>query len=57
MQTTLLNYILTSQHGKRIAVIENEVIFNSPYRFGLKFSLCVVIGIRIGLTAENCQSR
>lgn len=25
MQTTLLNHILTSQHGKRIAVIENEV--------------------------------
>lgn len=24
MQTTLLNHILTSQHGKRIAVIENE---------------------------------
>lgn len=26
-QTTLLNHILTSQHGKRIAVIENEVSF------------------------------
>lgn len=26
MQTTLLNHILTSQHGKRIAVIENEVL-------------------------------
>lgn len=25
LQTTLLNHILTSQHGKRIAVIENEV--------------------------------
>ena len=26
LQTTLLNHILTSQHGKRIAVIENEVV-------------------------------
>lgn len=25
-QTTLLNYILTANHGKRIAVIENEVL-------------------------------
>lgn len=25
-QTTLLNHILTGGHGKRIAVIENEVI-------------------------------
>lgn len=25
VQTTLLNHILTAQHGKRIAVIENEV--------------------------------
>lgn len=24
-QTTLLNHILTAEHGKRIAVIENEV--------------------------------
>lgn len=24
-QTTLLNHILTADHGKRIAVIENEV--------------------------------
>jgi len=31
MQTTLLNHILTSQHGKRIAVIENEVL-NSTLR-------------------------
>lgn len=25
LQTTLLNHILTRDHGKRIAVIENEV--------------------------------
>ena len=25
LQTTLLNHILTAEHGKRIAVIENEV--------------------------------
>lgn len=25
LQTTLLNHILTAHHGKRIAVIENEV--------------------------------
>jgi G3E family GTPase len=25
MQTTLLNHVLREQHGKRIAVIENEV--------------------------------
>lgn len=25
-QTTLLNHILTADHGKRIAVIENEVL-------------------------------
>lgn len=30
MQTTLLNHILTAQHGKRIAVIENEVFILLP---------------------------
>lgn len=30
MQTTLLNHILTAQHGKRIAVIENEVFIFFP---------------------------
>lgn len=29
LQTTLLNHILTAQHGKRIAVIENEVTWSS----------------------------
>lgn len=53
MQTTLLNYILTSQHGKRIAVIENEVSLTLLIVFCLKFSLCVIMGIHIVLTAED----
>lgn len=35
LQTTLLNHILTSQHGKRIAVIENEVIIFFSFAFFL----------------------
>jgi hypothetical protein len=41
MQTTLLNHILTSQHGKRIAVIENEVwilLLTNLHAFGYFFN-------------------
>lgn len=41
-QTTLLNHILTSQHGKRIAVIENEVL-----RLSLKLKSLVQLTILI----------
>lgn len=37
VQTTLLNHILTADHGKRIAVIENEVLFSSTD--GVNFSV------------------
>jgi CCR4-NOT transcription complex subunit 2 len=32
-KTTLLNYILSEQHGKKIAVILNGMLFFRPYSF------------------------
>ncbi|KAM0877246.1 hypothetical protein ACQ4PT_035620 [Festuca glaucescens] len=46
-KTTLLNHILTSQHGKRIAVIENE---NKPY---CPFVCSLVVDIDSSLVANH----
>ena len=45
MQTTLLNHILTSQHGKRIAVIENEVstLLTNLHAFGYFLIICFLM--------------
>jgi hypothetical protein len=44
VQTTLLNHILTAHHGKRIAVIENEVRMYDQV-FWCTFVLEVVSGV------------
>lgn len=47
-QTTLLNHILTADHGKRIAVIENEV------RFELCYLSAYVGQFLIAFTRDDC---
>jgi hypothetical protein len=57
VQTTLLNHILTAHHGKRIAVIENEVrMYGHFFSCCCTFILEVVSRVSFSLTCESSQS-